>query len=61
MAIADRTGLPIAACIASASPAEVTLVDETLDSGFLANGAVFKKSRNSTHKASKITAYFGVS
>ena len=35
MAIADRTGLPIAACITSASPAEVTLVDETLDSGFL--------------------------
>lgn len=35
MAVADRTGLPVAACIASASPAEVTLVDETLDSGFL--------------------------
>ena len=35
MAITDRSGLPIAACISSASPAEVTLVDETLDSGFL--------------------------
>jgi len=35
MAITDRSGLPIAACIASASPAEVRLVDETLDSGFL--------------------------
>lgn len=35
MAIADRAGLPIAACISSASPAEVTLVDATLDSGFL--------------------------
>jgi len=35
MAISDRFGLPIAACISSASPAEVTLVDETLDSGFL--------------------------
>jgi transposase len=35
MAVADRAGLPVAACIASASPAEVTLVDETLDSGFL--------------------------
>ena len=35
MAIADRHGLPVACGIASASPAEVTLVDETLDSGFL--------------------------
>ncbi len=35
MAVTDRSGLPVAACIASASPAEVTLVDETLDSGFL--------------------------
>ena len=32
MAIADGAGLPVAACIASASPAEVTLVAETLDS-----------------------------
>jgi transposase len=35
MAIADRFGLPIAAGIASASPHEVTLVDETIDNGFL--------------------------
>ena len=35
MATADRHGLPIACRIASASPAEVTLVDETLDAGFL--------------------------
>ncbi len=35
MGIADRSGLPIAAGIASASPHEVTLVDETIDSGFL--------------------------
>ena len=35
MAITDGAGLPITACITSASPAEVTLVDETLDSGFL--------------------------
>ncbi len=35
MVIADRFGLPIAAGIASASPHEVTLVDETIDSGFL--------------------------
>ena len=35
MAIADRSGLPIAACIRSASPAEVTLVDDTLDSSLL--------------------------
>jgi transposase len=35
MAIADRAGLPIAAGIASASPHEVTLVDETIDNGFL--------------------------
>ncbi len=35
MAIADRSGLPIAAGIASASPHEVTLVDETIDNGFL--------------------------
>lgn len=35
MAITDGAGLPIAACISSASPAEVTLVEKTLDSGFL--------------------------
>jgi transposase len=35
MAIADGAGLPIAACIASASPHEVTLVEETLDHRFL--------------------------
>jgi transposase len=35
MAIADRSGLPIAAAIASASPHEVTLVDEPIDNGFL--------------------------
>lgn len=35
MAITDGFGLPIAAGIASASPAEVTLVDATLDAGFL--------------------------
>jgi len=35
MAIADRHGLPIAAGIASASPHEVRLVEETLDNGFL--------------------------
>ena len=35
MAIADRSGLPIAARISSASPAEVTLVDDTIDAVFL--------------------------
>jgi transposase len=35
MAIADRHGLPIGAWITSASPAEVTLVEDTLDSCFL--------------------------
>jgi hypothetical protein len=35
MAIADRSGLPVAAGIAGASPHEVTLVDETIDNGFL--------------------------
>jgi transposase len=35
MAIADRTGLPIACGIASASPHEVTLVEATLDQRFL--------------------------
>lgn len=31
MAIADRSGIPIAVYVASASPHEVTLVDETID------------------------------
>ncbi len=35
MAIADRSGLPVAIGIASASPHEVTLVDETIDNGSL--------------------------
>ena len=35
MAIADRHGLPIAIGIASASPHEITLVEETIDNGFL--------------------------
>ena len=35
MAIADRSGLPVAAWISSASPAEVTLVEETIDASFL--------------------------
>jgi transposase len=35
MAILDRSGLPIAAAIASSSPHEVTLVDETIKNGFL--------------------------
>jgi transposase len=35
MAIADSNGLPVAACIASASPHEVTLVEATLESSFL--------------------------
>ena len=34
MAIADRSGLPVALCATSASPHEVTLVEETLDSKF---------------------------
>jgi len=34
MAIADRSGLPVACGIASASPHEVTLVEETLDARF---------------------------
>ncbi len=36
MAIADALGLPIAVGIESASPHEVTLVEETLDNAFLA-------------------------
>lgn len=31
MAVADGTGLPIAVCVTSASPHEVTLVEETLE------------------------------
>lgn len=34
MAIADRFGLPVALWLASASPHEVTLVEETIDAGF---------------------------
>ena len=37
MAMADRAGLPLAACAASASPHEVTLVAPTLDSRFIAD------------------------
>lgn len=36
MAIADGRGLPIAICTESASPAEVTLVKETLENRFIA-------------------------
>jgi transposase len=36
MAIADCAGLPVAIGTASASPHEVTLVEETLDNAFLA-------------------------
>jgi transposase len=35
MAMADRSGLPLAACAASATPHEVTLVASTLDSRFV--------------------------
>jgi len=35
MAVADRGGLPVAVCIASASPHEVTLVEKTLSERFL--------------------------
>jgi transposase len=35
MAVADRFGLPLAVCAASASPHEVTLVAATLDSRFV--------------------------
>ncbi len=34
MAIADRFGLPVALWLASASPHEVTLVDDTIDASF---------------------------
>ena len=37
MAVVDRTGLPIAVSVGSASPHEVTLVDSTLDSRFIAD------------------------
>ncbi len=37
MAMADRAGLPLAMCAASASPHEVTLVAPTLDSRFVAD------------------------
>ena len=35
MAVADRRGLPLAVDVASASPAEVTLVTATLDARFI--------------------------
>ena len=35
MAIADSNGLPVAVCTTSASPHEVTLVEETLDASFV--------------------------
>jgi transposase len=34
MAVADGHGLPLAACVASASPHEVTLVEATLDASW---------------------------
>jgi transposase len=37
MAIADALGLPVAIGIASASPHEITLVEETLDNAFIAD------------------------
>src|SRR5688572_19018927 len=37
MAVADRAGLPIAVCTASASPHETTLVEPTLDACFLSD------------------------
>ena len=36
MAIADALGLPVSVCITSASPHEVTLVQQTIDASFLA-------------------------
>ncbi len=36
MAIADASGLPVAVCLASASPHEVKLAEATLESCFLA-------------------------
>jgi transposase len=40
MAIADRSGLPLAVCISSASPHEVTLVEEVLDNRFIEEAPV---------------------
>jgi len=40
MAIADGAGLPLAITIASASPHETTLVDQTLNARFLADNPV---------------------
>ena len=37
MAIADRSGLPVAVCIESAGWHEVRLVEDTLEGGFLAD------------------------
>src|SRR5438876_2203345 len=37
MAIADRHGLPVAVCTESASPAEVTLVERTVEQRFVAD------------------------
>ena len=34
MAIADASGIPVAACVESASPHEVKLVEKTIDSSF---------------------------
>ncbi len=39
MTIADRHGLPIAAGIRGASPHDTTLVEETIDNGFLEHAA----------------------
>ena len=36
MAVADRSGLPVSVCIASASPHETTLVQRVLDCRFVA-------------------------
>jgi transposase len=35
MAITDANGLPVAVCITSASPHEVTLVEKTIDASFV--------------------------
>ena len=37
MAIADAAGFPVAACVESASPHEVKLVEKTIDSSFTPN------------------------
>jgi len=37
MAVADRSGLPVSVCIASASPHETALVQSVLDQRFLAD------------------------